>query len=152
MARENRLDSGAATGCVADGDPVADRGHRAPELVVPQSPARVGEPLVPLAAHEIAAAMLRDDPSGLEAPLGMSCEGRLELVGPAESGQGSIGQREAPSLGWVNQAAARGVRERGLLEDGVEPEGDAAMDFHGSSSRSTEPGQVTGPRAITSTA
>ena len=112
VARENRLDGGAATRCVADGDPVPDRGHRAPELAVPQPPAGIREPLVPLAAHEIPAAMLRDDPSGLEAALGIWWKGRLELVGPAESGQGSIGQREAPSLGWVNQAAARGVREK----------------------------------------
>ena len=31
--------------------------------------------------------------SGLEASLGVGCEGRLELVGPAEGGQGWIEQR-----------------------------------------------------------
>ena len=67
------------------------------------------QPVAALAADVVAAAVLRDDASGLEAALGIACEGRLELVGPAESGQGSIGQRRTPSLGWVNQAAARAV-------------------------------------------
>ncbi|CAN5163951.1 hypothetical protein BH09ACT13_BH09ACT13_01270 [soil metagenome] len=52
--------------------------------------------LVPLAADEVAAAVLSDDAGGLEASLRMWCEGRLELVGPAEDGQGSIGKRTAP--------------------------------------------------------
>jgi len=30
----------------------------------------------------------------------------------------------------MDRAAARGVRERNLLEDGVEPERDAALNFH----------------------
>jgi hypothetical protein len=57
------------------------------------------EPLVALAADDISAAVLRDDASRLEAALGVSFEGRLELVGPAQDGQGSIGQRKTPSLG-----------------------------------------------------
>ena len=46
------------------------------------------EPVVPLGAHGEAAAVLRDDASGLEAALRIGCEGRLELVRPAERGQG----------------------------------------------------------------
>jgi hypothetical protein len=38
-------------------------------------------------------------------------EGRLVLVGPAEGGQGSIGQRKAPSLGWMDRAATRSLTE-----------------------------------------
>jgi hypothetical protein len=93
----------------------------------------VREPLVALAADEIAAAVLRDDASGLEAPLGVSCEGRLELVGPAEVGQGSIGQRKTPSLGLRVglTAARRPPRGKSVLAGGgVEPEGDAELDFH----------------------
>ena len=86
-------------GRVADDDPVADRRHAAPELVVAQAAARVREPVAELGADVVAAAVLRDDASGHEASLGIGCEGRLELVGPAEGGQGSIGQRKSPSLG-----------------------------------------------------
>ena len=92
LAREDRLDRRAVSGRVADGDPVADRGHAAEELVVAELPARVREPLVELGADEIAAAVLRDDAGGAEAALGIWGEGRLELVGPPENGQGSIGQ------------------------------------------------------------
>jgi hypothetical protein len=74
--------------------------------------------------------VLRDDPSGLEAALGVNREGRLVLVGPAEGGQGSIGQREAPSLGGRPGRGSRRPREE-LLEDGDEPEEDGADDFHG---------------------
>ena len=61
--------------------------------------ARLGEPIAELGADVVPAAMLRDDASGPEAALFIACEGRLELVGPAEVGQGSIGQRKTPSLG-----------------------------------------------------
>ena len=87
-------------GASHDGDPVADGRHAAAELVVAELPAGVREPVAALGADVVAAAVLRDDASGLEAPLCIGCEGRLELVGPAEGGQGSIGQRKAPSLGW----------------------------------------------------
>ena len=97
--RQERLDREAIAGRVADDDPVADRGHAAPDLVVAQATARVREPVAELRAHVVAAAVLRDDASGPEAALGIGCEGRLELVGPAEGGQGSIGQRKTPSLG-----------------------------------------------------
>jgi hypothetical protein len=65
----------------------------------------MGEPVAQLGAHVVAAAMLRDDASGAKAALAIGCEGRLELVGPAQldklwRGQGSIGQRKAPSLEW----------------------------------------------------
>jgi hypothetical protein len=71
------------------------------------------EPLVALAADAKAAAVLCDDASGLEAALGMFCEGRLELVGPAQDGQGSIGQRKTPSLEVdVRPAATRPTASR----------------------------------------
>jgi hypothetical protein len=57
------------------------------------------QPVAELRADVVAAAVLRDDPGGLKAPLFIGCEGRLELVGPAESGQGSIGHGKTPSLG-----------------------------------------------------
>ena len=98
-AREQRLDREAISGCVADDDPVADRRHAAPELVVAHAAARAREPIAELRAHVVAAAVLRDDASGQEAALVVRVEGRLELVGPAEGGQGSIGQRKTPSLG-----------------------------------------------------
>jgi hypothetical protein len=53
----------------------------------------VREPIAADTADVVAAAVLRDDASVLEAPIGMGCEGRLELVGPAEGGQGWIEQR-----------------------------------------------------------
>ena len=96
---QKRLDREAVAGRVADDDPVADRGHPAPDLVVAHAAARLREPVADLRAHVVAAAVLRDDASGPEAALFIGCEGRLELVGPAESGQGSIGQRETPSVG-----------------------------------------------------
>ena len=85
------LDRRAVTGRVADRDPVADRGHAAEELLVAKLAARVREPLVELGADEIAAAVLRDDAGGAKAALRIWGEGRLELVGPPENGQGSIG-------------------------------------------------------------
>ena len=100
-AREERLDREAVAGRVADDDPVADRGHPAPELVVAQAAARLREPVAELGADVVAAAMLGDDASGHEAALRIGCEGRLELVGPAEVGQGSIGQREDSFTRWV---------------------------------------------------
>ncbi len=104
-AWEKGLDRRTISGGVADGDPVADRGHAAHDLVIAQATASVGQPVPALAAYVVAAAVLRDDASRLEASLCMSCEGRLELVGPAQldelsRGQGSIGQRKTPSLGW----------------------------------------------------
>ena len=90
----------AVAGRVADDDPVADRGHAAPDLVVAHASARVGEPVAELRAHVVAAAVLRDDASGSKATLFIGCEGRLELVGPAESGQGSIGQRKDSFTRW----------------------------------------------------
>ena len=96
---QERLDREPVAGGVADDDPVADRGHAAPDLVVAHATARLREPVAELGAHVVAAAVLRDDASGSEAALFIGCEGRLELVGPAESGQGSIGQRKTPSLG-----------------------------------------------------
>ena len=84
LAREDRLDRRAVSGSVADGDPVADRGHAAEELLVAELPARVREPLVELGADEVAAAVLRDDAGGAEAALGIWREGRLELVCPAQ--------------------------------------------------------------------
>ena len=65
----------------------------------------IGAPTRPAVGEETGvgeaelAAVLRDDASGPEAALRIGCEGRLELVGPAEGGQGSIGQRKTPSLG-----------------------------------------------------
>ena len=95
---QKRLDRETVAGRVADDDPVADRGHPAPDLVVAHAAARLREPVADFRAHVVAAAVLRDDASGSEAALFIGCEGRLELVGPAESGQGSIGQRETPSV------------------------------------------------------
>ena len=51
-------------------------------------PRALREPVAALAADVVAAAVLCDDPGGLEAPLGMNCHRRLELVGPAERGKG----------------------------------------------------------------
>jgi hypothetical protein len=39
----------------------------------------------------------------------MNDEGRLELVGPAQSGQVSIGQRWAPSLGSMSAGPGLGA-------------------------------------------
>ena len=108
--RQQRLDREALAGRVADDDPVADGGHPAQELVVAQPAARLREPVAELGANVVAAAMLRDDASGHEASLGVRCEGRLELVGPAEGGQGSIGQRKSPS---VSGEPGRGSTPRG---------------------------------------
>ncbi len=95
-AREERLDREAVTGCVADDDPVADRGHPAPELVVAQAPACARKSVTELGAHVVPAPMLCDDACGEEAALFIGCEGRLELIGPAEGGQGSIGHQKTP--------------------------------------------------------
>jgi hypothetical protein len=97
--RKERLDREAVARRVADDDPVADCGHPAPELVVAQPAASVREPVSELGSYVVAAAMLRDDASRQEAALFVGREGRLELVGPAEGGQGSIGQLMTPSLG-----------------------------------------------------
>ena len=70
------------------------------------------QPIAALAADVVAAAMLRDDAGGLEAALGIACEGRLELVGPAEGGQGFHRTTQDSFTRMVNQAAARAARER----------------------------------------
>jgi hypothetical protein len=54
--------------------------------------------------------VLRDDASGLEAPLGMSSEGRLELVGPAEDHECVSGHERAPFEDVPNQLAAGPAR------------------------------------------
>ena len=105
-ARKQRLDREAISGCVTDDDPVADCGHAAPELVVAHAAARAREPIAEQRTDVVAAAVLRDDACGHEAALFVRVEDRLELIGPAEGGQSSIGQRKTPSVG-VNQAAAR---------------------------------------------
>ena len=61
---EKRLDGEAVAGRVADDDPVADRGHPAPDLVVAHAAARMREPVADLRADVVAAAVLRDDASG----------------------------------------------------------------------------------------
>ena len=89
--RQDGLDGRAAARCVAHGHPVADGRHAARDLVVAELAAGTREPVVALAADVVAAAMLRDDAGGLEAPLGIDCHRRLELVGPAERGKGIRG-------------------------------------------------------------
>ena len=145
-AWEQRLDRELLAGRVADDDPVADRGHAAPDLVVAQPAARVREPVAELGAHVVAAAMLRDDAGGAEPTLLVGCEGRLELVRPAQlderrRGQGSIGhvRRLLRSVG--NQTAARRppqASERFLRQAVAAPERCRAQGFHSVlSSRST---------------
>jgi hypothetical protein len=73
---------------VDDDDPVADRRHAPEQLLLAQLAAHVREPVVPFCAHGEAAAMLRDDACGLEPVRRIGCEGRLQLVGPAELSQG----------------------------------------------------------------
>jgi hypothetical protein len=68
------------------------------------------EPLVALAADEVAAAMLRDDPGGLEAAHCMGCEGRLERIAPAEGGQRSVRQEMLLREGGGPRLAAAHVR------------------------------------------
>ena len=116
--REECLDREAITGCVADDDPVADRGHPAPDLVVAHAPACARKSVAELRAHVVPAAMLRDDACGQEAALFIGCEGRLELIGPAEGGQGSIGHQKTPcSVGEPGRGSSRrGVLDRGSAE------------------------------------
>jgi hypothetical protein len=111
-ARKDSLDRGSTARRVANGNPIADGRHAARQLVVAQPPPRARKAIVTVAAHVVAAAVLGNDTSGLEATLCIDCEGRLELVGPADGGQGSFGQGCAPSLGrelWPRLAADREV-------------------------------------------
>ena len=44
--------------------------------------------------------MLRDDAGGLEAPLGIDCHRRVELIGPAERGKGIRGHACSSCRRW----------------------------------------------------
>jgi hypothetical protein len=121
--REDGLDRRPPAARVADGDPVADRGHAAHELVVAELAPGVGEALVAGAADEVAAPVLGGDARRLEAARGVVGEGRLELVGPAERGQGDLGQDQ---LLRVRCGAALGVEPRDPAD-----EGGAGRDAHG---------------------
>ena len=90
------------------------------------SAARMRQPVAQLGANVVAAAVLRDDASGHEASLGVRGEGRLELVGPAERGQGSIGQRCLLRSGRTWRLAPHRFLDRGSVERG----GDGVCDFH----------------------
>ncbi len=92
-ARQERLDREPIADSIADDDPVADGRHAAPDLVVAHASTRLREPVADLRTDVVAAAVLRDDASGSKPALCIGCEGRLELVGPTEVGQDSIGQR-----------------------------------------------------------